>query len=220
MTHKLGALTISQSPRHDLLAPLKSVFPEQDIIEVGALDALDTMSLPDGSNAFYPLTTTLKNGQNVTLDRDFLAPLVQDALNKLESKGVAVSVLLCAGDFPHLQGKRLLVKPTDIAQAVLRAMGLKHLAIMSPIAIQNRPIAEKWDRAGFDARVWTMPADMTITQQAGWINSQLAYNPDVACVVLDYVGYPTDAMLTLQKQVNKPLFELGHLAISALATLL
>lgn len=219
MRHRIGALTISQSPRRDLLTPLYIAFPDDEVIECGALDTIDTTTLPDGSDAYYPLTTTLNNGQLMTLDRDFLAPLLQDALDKLESQGVDVSVLLCAGDFPNLVGEMPLVQPTHMAQHILSTMGIRNIAVISPIVIQNQPIADKWTMAGFEARVWTMPSDPTPAQQADWINSQLEQHPEISCVVLDYVGYPTQSILTLQEQVKKPLFELGHLAISAVSTL-
>jgi len=219
MRRRIGALTISQRPRRDLLAPLHTAFPDDDIIEIGALDAVDTSTLPDGSDAYYPLTTTLNNGELVTLDRDFLASLLQSALDELEAQGVEVSVLLCAGDFPHLVGEMPLVQPTHVGQRILGAMGIRNIAVISPMAIQNQPIADKWKTAGFEARVWTMPSDATPTEQADWINTQLEQYPNIACVVLDYVGYPTASIQTLQALVKKPLFELGHLAISAVATL-
>lgn len=220
MKPRIGAITISQSPRHDLLKPMIAMFPEHEIIEAGALDNLNISDLPDGTYAPYPLTTTLNNGDLVTLDRDFLAPLVQNALHKLEAQGVQISVLLCAGDFPKLIGNMPLVKPTDMVQDILRAMGISNLAVISPIAIQQPPIEKKWEDAGFQPSVWTMPSNITAEQQAIWINTQLTTHHQVACVVLDYVGYPTDSMVILQKQITKPVFDLGHLALSALSAFL
>lgn len=220
MSHRIGALTISQSPRHDLLEPLITRFPEHQIIEAGALDSINTGDLPDGKDAPYPLTTTLINGAHVTLDRNFLAPLVQNALTRLEAQNVDLSILLCAGDFPNLQADMPVIQPTTIAQNILHAMGISRLAVISPIAIQVRPIAKKWIQAGFHPTVWTMPARTAIEQQALWINSQLTTHHELTCVVLDYVGYPTKSIITLQQLVNKPVFDLGHLAFSAISALL
>ncbi len=220
MSQRIGALTISQSPRNDLLRPYYQAFPDCNIIEVGALDSIDVRDLPDGQDSDYPLTTTLNNGDVVTLDRDFLEPLLQSALNELESQGCTVNVLLCAGDFPKLQAEdSLLIKPTDSAHHILRAMNMKQVGGISPIAIQNKPIQAKWEKAGFQPIVWTMPADTTTDERADWINEQLALHPDVECVVLDYVGYPIESIYRFQKTVKKPLFELGQLAISVMQSI-
>ena len=220
MIQHIGALTISQSPRRDLLAPVCAKFPEYNIIEVGALDDVDCHNLPDGNDATYPLTTTLNNGELVTLDRDFLTPLLQDGLDQLETQGVDFSILLCAGDFPFIKGEMPLFKPTDIAQNILRTIGIRYIAVISPIAIQQDPIHEKWEKAGFHPIVWTMPSDITPIEQAKWINSQLKARAEASCVVLDYVGYPSDSIQTLQRLVHKPIFELGHLALSMISSIL
>jgi len=220
MNFRIGALTISQSPRHDLLEPLRVMFPEHDIIEAGALDEMDRQVLPDGTYASYPLTTTLINGERVTLDRDFLAPLVQDALTRLEAQNINIAVLLCAGDFPDLRGNISVIQPTYMAQNILHGMGIKRLAVISPIAIQIPPIERKWTQAEFEPLVWMMPPNRTLEQQSIWINSQLETHSEVACVVLDYVGYPTKSILSLQKLVDKPIFDLGYLALSTVSTLI
>ena len=219
MSPRIGALTISQSPRHDLLKPLRVMFPEYEIIEAGALDGIDTSDLPNGKDAPYPLTTTLTNGQHVTLDRDFLAPLVQKALNRLEAQNIDISILLCAGDFPDLLGHMPLIQPSHMAQKLLRAMGISQVGVISPIAIQVPAIEKKWIQAGFQVTVWVMPPKITVEQQAIWINSQVKRHHNLACVVLDYVGYPTESTLTLQKLVDIPIFDLGHLALSISSSL-
>ena len=220
MHYRIGALTISQSPRHDLLKPIIKLFPEYDIIEAGALDNMDTDNLPDGTGAPYPLTTTLNNGIHVTLDHDFLAPLVQGAIYRLEAQDVDIIVLLCAGDFPDLVGNVPIVNPTDLAQKTLRAMGVHQLAVISPITIQVPPIENKWRGAGFQASIWVMPPKTTTEEQALLINSQLKAHSDITCIVLDYVGYPNESIITLQKLVDKPVFDLGHLALSVVSSLL
>lgn len=216
MTRRIGALTISQSPRRDLLAPLYAKFPNYEIIEAGALDMIDISNLPDGTQGYYPLTTTLNNGDIVTLDRNFLKPLLQDALEQLESYGVMYSILLCAGDFPDIYGEQPLIKPSAIAQHILATMGIQQIVVISPIDVQNKPIHDKWKHAGFEPMVWTMPTDTTSEQQAEWINYKLTDEPDADCIVLDYVGYPTESILRLHELVKKPIFDLGHLAISTL----
>lgn len=218
--YRIGALTISQSPRFDLIEPLRITCPHCEIIEAGALDFVDVTALPDGHNAYYPLTTTLTDGTTVTLNRDFLSPPLQRALNHLEAQGVDISLLLCAGDFPDLVAEKLLVKPTDIAMRTLQAMGFEDVGVVSPIAIQNQPIKSKWLQAGFHAVVWTMPPKLSPEHQAHWIKTQCDLHPQVDCIVLDYVGYPTASIHTIQRMLDLPVFDLGHLAIANLSAII
>ena len=220
MPKTIGALTISQSPRDDLLAPLIEHFPDDTVIEAGALDGIDTATLPDGADAPYPLTTRLHAGSSVTLDRGFLAPLLGQALDTLEAQGVIASILLCAGAFPDLAGNRPLLKPFEFACVTLRAIGIRRIAVVSPIEIQRPPIQAKWIRAGFEPLTWVAPEDAPVATWGMWLNEQMADDSDIACVVLDYVGYPTEQVLALQATVDRPVFDLGHLAVSAFAEML
>lgn len=217
MSKRIGALTISQSPRYDLIQPLRLAFPDAEIIESGALDFTDVTQLPDGSDAYYPLTTTLNNGDKVTLDQDFLAPLLQTALDDLQQKNVDATILLCAGDFPDLKGDNL-VKPTETAHNILRSMNILDVLIVSPIAFQNKPIRDKWNEASFNPTVITMPDNSEFLKFIEELNIQTKSAHD--CVVLDYVGFPWAGIRRMQNRMNKPLFELGQLAIATLKSVI
>jgi len=218
MTQRIGALTISQSPRHDLTQPLHHAFPDAEIIEVGALDFIDVNNLHDGSDAYYPLTTSLNSGEVVTLDRDFLSPLLQDGLDDLKHRGVDATILLCAGDFRmDVIGENFVI-PTNVAQSILKTMNMTDMLVISPIELQNKPIKDKWLAKNFQPTVVTMPSDTSTAQRIDWINQQVTEKH--SCIVLDYVGYPMEEVRKLQQGVNKPLFELGQLAIATLKSIL
>ena len=92
MKHKaqkrIGALTIGQSPRPDLVSPLVRLMPDCEIIQAGALDGLTPEELPDISEAAYPLVTQMQNGAVVMVDESYIAPKLQQAQNLLDAKGV------------------------------------------------------------------------------------------------------------------------------------
>ena len=75
MTEKvIGALTIGQSPRPDLVGPLNDRLPEGcQIIQAGALDGLTAASLPPIDDTTYPLTTRMRDGSLVMVEESFLA---------------------------------------------------------------------------------------------------------------------------------------------------
>ncbi|MEZ4514881.1 MAG: AroM family protein [Chloroflexota bacterium] len=228
MNRTLGALVIGQSPRPDLTQPLRDLLPADVVLrEVGALDGLTLADLPDASGAAYPLGTRMRDGTAVTIPESFLLPLLQQQLDALEADDVAATVLLCAGSFAELRGKRPLFKPFDIAQATLTSLGLRRIATLTPFAGQITPIQQRWHAAGFAAHVWARPLADT-ADFANWLRGQLAQTEGVDCLLLDYVGHDPQARMWLQTActelaevaVSLPILDLGHLTLSTAAAAL
>lgn len=228
MNRTLGALVIGQSPRPDLTQPLRDLLPADVVLrEVGALDGLTLADLPDASGAAYPLGTRMRDGTAVTIPESFLLPLLQQQLDALEADDVAATVLLCAGSFAELRGKRPLFKPFDIAQATLTSLGLRRIAVLTPFAGQITPIQQRWHAAGFAAHVWARPLADT-ADFANWLRGQLAQTEGVDCLLLDYVGHDPQARMWLQTActelaevaVSLPILDLGHLTLSTAAAAL
>lgn len=221
MARKLvGALTIGQSPRPDLIEPLRRMLPPGwAIAEAGALDGLAPTSIPPPSEALYPLVTRLRDGSPVMVEEAFLLPWLQHALRKLEAKEVSVSILLCAGTFAALHAQRPFVKPFDIACADLQARGLHTLGLITPVQEQETPLRRRWQAAGFNAAVWT--ADITTQDDAfrHQLQTQIARHA-LDCILLDYVGHPPATVEELQQNSPLPLFDLGQMAMRALLHLL
>jgi protein AroM len=216
----IGALTIGQSPRPDLLDPLRGYLPDgYRVIEAGALDGLTVEDIPPSGGAVYPLTTRLRDGTLVMVEEAFLLPRLQQTLAYLEDEGAVASILLCAGTFTELQGSRPLFKPFAAGRHLLHALGVTSLGLIAPIAAQVAPIRHRWQAAGFAATVWT--AD--INQQDQTFREQLSAqieSSDLQCIVLDYVGHPAEAVAQLQRSCSLPVIDLGQLAMSALSAVL
>ena len=206
---RIGALTIGQVPRPDLVAPLQQMLPQCELVQAGALDNLTAADLPVVSGAKYPLVTRLRDGTLVRADESFLSPLLQNALNRLEVEKVVATVLLCAGSFNSLHSRQPLFKPFDIACATLKSMGVKKVGVVCPVKEQEPPIKQRWTAADFIPVVWTAQIDTDN------INLPKDFSPEV--VVLDYVGHPTKAVLRLQAALDVPVLDLGHLTCSVLA---
>ena len=216
----IGVLTIGQSPRPDLVDLLWQVLPDGcQVEETGALDGLSASLIPPISEGVYPLTTRLQDGSSVMVEESFLLPRLQQALEHLESKGVAASILLCAGTFAGLQGVQPVFKPFTVASNEFRTRGLKSLGLIAPIKEQVTPIRRRWQAAGFEATVWT--ADLS-RQDKGFrqqLAAQIEMN-ELECIVLDYVGHPPQHVTQLQQNSMLPVIDLGQLAMSALAGIL
>lgn len=213
----IGALTIGQSPRPDLVSPLIQVLPDgYQVLQAGALDGLAPDSLPAPVAGSYPLTTRLQDGTLVMVDETFLAPKLQQALNTLEGWGVIVTLLLCAGTFSELQGARPLFKPFNLARDVLHTLGMQAIGLISPIKEQETPIRRRWTSAGFQPTVWTADLTRQDEQFIYQLERQIETNK-LECIVLDYVGHPANLVRQLQETAVVPVLDLGQLAMAALA---
>jgi len=204
MTRTAGAVTIGQTPRADLLEPLLARLPaDVEVVEVGALDPLGPDDLPKGGDGAYPLTTRLRDGRPVTLDEAFLAPLVQAAVDEAERRGATTTLLLCAGGFPDVRARGVLVRPLDAAVAELRALAAVRIAVVVPIEAQVSPSERKWRAAGFDPVV--------IVGSPPALDAPIG----ISAVVLDYVGHPAADIAELRAVLTIPLIDLGEAGASA-----
>lgn len=217
----IGALTIGQSPRPDLVSPLISQLPDNcQIVQAGALDGLTLASLPafhdDGA---YPLTTRLQDGRLVMVEEAFLTQKLQQAVDHLEGQGVAATILLCAGTFAELKGTRPLFKPFFIVRDLLHLLGYNRIGLIAPIKEQEAPIRKRWQAAGFQTTVWTADLTHQDAQFNHHLQMQIEAN-QLECMVLDYVGHPLANVRQLQETAVIPLIDLGQLTITFLAAIL
>ena len=221
MTNKLiGALTIGQSPRPDLVSPLKSRLPDEcQVLQAGALDGLTRASLPAVHNETYPLTTRMRDGSPAMIEESFLAVELQRALDQLEVRGVVATILLCAGTFSDLKGMRPLFKPFAVGRVVIDSLGLNKIGLIAPIKEQEAPIRQRWQAAGFQPTVWTADLSRQDEQFVQQLDEQIEVNR-LECIVLDYVGHPEPLVSQLRATAIVPLIDLGQLAMAALSSVL
>jgi hypothetical protein len=211
MARLIGAVTIGQAPRPDLLAPLRARLPgDVEVVEFGALDALAAEDLPERAGA-YPLTTRLRDGRPVTLDEAFLAPHVQAAIDAADERGAGVTLLLCAGGFPELRARGLLVRPFDAAATELRDLGARRIGVVVPIAGQAAPAERKWRSAGFEPVVLVGPP----SSADGW--TAIDETSAIGAIVLDFVGHPATVVDELRARSAVPVVDLGEAGASAAA---
>jgi protein AroM len=200
---RIGAVTIGQAPRPDLLEPLrKRSGGTADVIEAGALDGLERHELPargpsrgDEGRGAYPLTTRLRDGSSVTLDEAALVPLVQRAIERAEAAGAEATLLLCAGGFLDVT-----------AVARLGAMDARRLIIVVPYPGQAEASRRKWTAAGFEASIRV--ADPPTVDDDGDVASADA-------IVLDYVGHPSSVVEALRARAPLPVVDLGEAGADA-----
>jgi protein AroM len=133
---RIGALTIGQSPRDDVMPALKAALRRPvEILERGALDRLDTGAIaalaPDPGEV--GLVSRLRDGTEVLLSQRKLMPLMQAGLNELVDAGAELVVVLCGADWSELRSDVLLVNPGRLFPAVIGALAAgRRLGIIKP----------------------------------------------------------------------------------------
>ncbi len=199
------------------LLPSKICCRAAEILQAGALDDLMLNDIPDLSNATYPLVTQMRDGKRVMVEEGFLTPKLQQALDLLETKGVSATLLLCAGTFADLHGKLPLFVPFKIGCGILDTLQMKSIGLITPVVVQAVPIRERWEKMGWRSTVWT--ADLGVQDAAFYQQlTERIYTNNLDCIVLDYVGHSFEQVTQLQKSIDIPVIDLGHLAMVMLAS--
>ena len=190
----IGAVTIGQSPRVDLVPELLSILgPGIKIKEAGALDGLSKAEIAAFApkDEDYVLVTRLADGSSVKVAEQYITPRLKDKIQELFEQGIEVVALLCTGEFPEMVGQGLLVLPQPILYNVTEAVapGLK-LGVVSPAVDQIPQSQRRWRQVGTEqvmvaASPYDDPAELE--QVAQTLKEQ-----SVELVVLDCMGYTLD----------------------------
>ena len=99
---KVGAITIGQSPRTDVVQELFPLMGEQvELIQAGALDGL-TRGYPGicTRTEDYTLISRLRDGSSVMIAERHILPQLQQCIERLEEQGVKFDSVFVQGDFP------------------------------------------------------------------------------------------------------------------------
>ena len=148
----LGVVTIGQSPRADLTGELAAYLPAgTSLLERGALDGLGSSAIaalaPDADED--TLTSRLRDGEPVVLDRKRLVPRLEEAIAVLEQQGAGVNLLVCTGTFPPLHHRRPLLDAERLLVSGVGAVGHGSgpLGVVVPLPAQQDVLAGRWERA-------------------------------------------------------------------------
>jgi protein AroM len=213
--NRLGVALIGQTPRDDLTELLAGPPRTYQLEAKGALDEFRTEDLPLPAAGGYPLTTRLRDGTLVSVDEQFLQPLVQRSIDQLEASGAAAVLLMCAGEFGGLRSSVPLFNPFRLTAELLGTVGCKRVAVLVPHADQVGPSREKWARTGLSPHMTVFePLITSRLEIPGAADLLLGDGPDA--VVVDYVGSPPAVIERLKSTVGVPVFDVGHVAAAAL----
>ncbi len=187
---RLGAVTIGQSPRTDIIPELRTVLgAEVEIVEAGALDGL----APDEIRALAPrdgdtvLVTRLRDGTAVRVGYHHVVPRLERQVEEVAARVDAV-LLLCTGSFRPFRTQRPVLYPERLLFALVRAvLGDGHVGVITPDAGQVEEQRARW---GEIARQVTVVAASPYAGAARLpaLGRELAA-AEVDLIVLDSLGY-------------------------------
>lgn len=148
----LGVVTIGQSPRADLTGELAAHLPAGTrLLERGALDDLSSSAIaalaPDDDAD--TLTSRLREGEPVVLDRQRLVPRLEEAISGLEQQGTEINLLVCTGTFPPLRHARPLLDAERLLVSGVCAVAgrIGPLGVVVPLPAQRKVLSMRWERA-------------------------------------------------------------------------
>ena len=203
---KIGMLTIGQSPRDDIIPPLKEILgPVHEILEAGALDDVTREEIegivfrPDD----YLLVSRLRDGTEIKIHKRLILPHLQKRIHELEEKGATLTVIMCTGKFPPFQSQGLVVTPQEILRGVLEA-SLKNgkLAVVYPAEEQTHKGEDDFGRDGV-----TIYADHLSPYEGKEDLEQLAERlkeQDPSLIFLNCFGYSSNVKKTVAERTGKP----------------
>ena len=204
---KIGAVTIGQSPRDDIIPEIREVLgPQVEIVERGALDGLSLKEVND----FYPgpsspiLVTRMKDGTEVKITKKHIVTRLKNCILELEGKGVEISILLCTEDFPEIKSKKILLRPDRILQSMVKAILKKgKLGVIIPSLDQIQATKKKWDSTGFSVVVEAI-SPYTGTEKEIIEIANKFKNLEVDLTILDCIGFNRMTKAVFRDVIKKP----------------
>lgn len=201
---RLGAVTIGQSPRTDIIPELRSVLGyEIEIVEAGALDGLSSREVErlapaDGEQV---LVTRLRDGTSTRIGHRQVAPLLQKRLQDLAPRVDAV-LLLCTGSFEPFPSSHPILYPERFMLAMVQAVAPRHLGIITPDPAQVEEQQVRWRHVA--DRLSVLPASpYAAAETLPALGADLA-GRGVDLIVLDSLGYGLASKATVRRAAGRP----------------
>ncbi|WP_442897157.1 AroM family protein [Erwinia sp. CGal63] len=218
--NKLATLTLGKAPRRDLLPLLLEHLPEENIAHFGLLDGLSSAEIEQryGPVAGEKVTMThMEDGSYVILSAGKVEAELQKLIFRLEAKGFANILILCAGEYKNLKANSaILLEPYRMLPPLVNAITDGHqVGVMVAREEYLGEQAYKWQslasRPRFAVASPWVENDDELIDAALHLQEQGA---DV--VVLDCLGYHQRHRDFLQKLLGIPVL-LSNVLLAGLA---
>lgn len=204
MPSRLGAVTIGQSPRTDIIPDLRTVLGDAvEIVEAGALDGLsprEIASLAPGDGEEV-LVTRLRDGTGARIAHRHAVPLLRARLEELAPRVDAV-LLLCTGSFAPVHLSRPVVYPERLILGIVGAAAPRHLGVITPDQGQVEEQRARWKDAADQVTVVAASpyaASASLPEHAAGLARAGA-----DLIVLDSLGYSIAMKAAVRRSAGRP----------------
>jgi protein AroM len=204
---KLGAVTIGQSPRPDILAEILEVLgPHAQVLERGALDELGREELqallPEPGEHF--LVTRLRDAGEIRVAEKHMRGLLGKCVADLERADVDLVLILCTAEFPELSSSKLVLRADRILLHTVRSVFARgKLGILVPAAEQIPALQRRWSAAGYEPVV-EAASPYTATLQELLKSAAMLARSGAEMVVLDCIGFTQRVKTVFREVTGKP----------------
>jgi protein AroM len=207
----IGAVTIGQAPRDDLVPQLEDALGKSfTIIQVGALDGLSKEEIESqfekSSGAL--LVTRLRGGAEVRLKESLVTPRLRDCVQSLQDR-VDLILFLCTGDFPDMASSRPILFPGPLLQNVVSSLSANRVGVLTPAAEQIEPQRARWDRLVRSvvldhASPYGSPMDLEAA-------AERLGGAGVDVVAMDCIGYTREMKQLVSARIGRPVITASSL---------
>ena len=220
-TMRIAAITIGQSPRTEITAPMREILRGASLEEYGLLDDATEADLarlgeaalnPDGDNVYV---TRLRDGRSIKMVKRDIVAMLQQTLCTLKGSGFSSALILCQGEYyaAAVPGIRLL-HPMELVRGVVDAfLPAGRLGVIVPIREQEALKKREWEKEGRELLVTTGSpyGDPVFLDRAA---ESLHGRTDA--VVLDCLGFTVAMRRRVADIVACPVFLPGTVVASVL----
>lgn len=203
---KIGAITVGQSPRQDVMVDLNPIFEGRAIvIQRGALDGMTKEAIAELApcEGDYVLVSKLVDGSWVRFAERHIIKFLQEAINALVSDGVKIIMMLCTGEFNDaLSSPVPLLYPEKILSAIVPVIcDCEKIAIVAPDVEQTIQLMNRWENIVKRPEIY-IANPYEGTDPINRILPDLQKS-DAELVVLDCIGYTSEMKKLIQKEAGK-----------------
>jgi protein AroM len=175
------------------------------VVEAGALDGLslkEVQGMAPGPGD-YILVTLMRDGTPVKVSERAILPRVQRCIERLIDEGAELIALLCTGEFPRFESKRMVLKPDILLNRVVQGILPEGtLGVLVPSPDQIDQMRRKWEELGLE-----VVAESAMPYGAGdevaSAAKRLAAEP-VDLIALDCIGYTIAMKEAVRRLTGKP----------------
>ena len=204
MSHTIGAVTVGQSPRDDVIPIiLGHLGGGIRVLQCGALDGCnpDEIATAAACDSDVLLVTRLRNGDEVRVSRSVIVPLLSDCVRSLEDQ-VELILVLCTDPFHEMKCSKPLLSPDRLLADTVVKLGVGRLGVLVPAEEQVAQQRGKWSELVPD--VYLEAASPYGGSERVKAAARSLSSAAVDLVVMDCIGYTEAMKHTVHAAVRRP----------------